>query len=147
MTAQQQLAPGTTLGGKYRLLSQIGKGGMGTVWEAVELKLNRRVALKVIKPRGKDGKPSTTAVGRFLREFRAMSRLRSPHVVTVYDHGSDDDRVYISMELLTGSTLRSRIKGGVYKIGAVFHNFKEFAVYKIPGFIVQGKMDAYHIRI
>jgi serine/threonine protein kinase/tetratricopeptide (TPR) repeat protein len=112
MTAQQQLAPGTTLGGKYRLLGQIGKGGMGTVWEAVELELNRSVALKIIKPRGKDGKPSTTAVGRFLREFRAMSRLRSPHVVTVYDHGSDEDRVYISMELLTGTTLRSRIKGG-----------------------------------
>jgi serine/threonine protein kinase/tetratricopeptide (TPR) repeat protein len=102
--------PGAIVGGRYRLLSEIGRGGMGTVWRAADVNEGRQIALKIIKPRGEDGRPGETAIGRFLREFRALDRLRSPHVVRVFEHASEGDVVYISMELLEGESLRDRLR-------------------------------------
>ncbi|HEX4355422.1 MAG TPA: serine/threonine-protein kinase, partial [Polyangiales bacterium] len=99
---QLALQPNMVLGGKYRLDSLIGEGGMGSVWRACNLALDMPVALKVLRPevRGTDG------VTRLLREARLEARLQHPGIVRVFDYGETPDKCpYIVMELLQGSNL------------------------------------------
>lgn len=87
----------------YRILEQLGEGGMGMVYLAEDTILARRVAIKTLHSRtGHD----TQFRGRFLREARAVSALSHPHIATIYDYGeSDDSEPYIVMELIKGETL------------------------------------------
>jgi serine/threonine protein kinase len=94
------------LDGKYRLVRQLGKGGMGTVWHAEHLTLSSPVALKLLEP-GTTREPD--ALQRFLREARTAAALRSPHVVQILDYGIDADTPYIAMELLEGESLAARL--------------------------------------
>jgi len=98
--------PGDIIGGRYQLGSILGQGGMGTVWRAIHLELGVDVAVKLIPP---SLLASPVAATRFKREARAAAALRSPHVVTVHDYGSDEGRPYLVMELLPGEDLRSRL--------------------------------------
>jgi GAF domain-containing protein len=94
-----------TVDGKYRLERVIGTGGMGAVYEATDLGLGRRVALKVLLARN-FGNPG--ALRRFEREAQASARLRHPNIVTVHDYGTlGHEGAYLVMELLRGTTLRS----------------------------------------
>jgi hypothetical protein len=96
-----------TVDGKYRLERMIGAGGMGSVYEATDLRLGRRVALKVLLARH-FGKPS--ALRRFEREAQASARLRHPNIVTVHDYGAlGAEGAYLVMELLRGTTLRAEL--------------------------------------
>ena len=95
------LSPGMQLG-KYRLERPLGSGGMGTVWAAHDVDLDRKVALKVLGE-GLAGDP--TAQARLLREARAMARLRHANVVAVYDALTLDGHDVIVMELVEGTTL------------------------------------------
>jgi hypothetical protein len=96
-----------TVEGKYQLERVIGTGGMGTVYEATDLRLGRRVALKVLLARN-FGNPG--ALRRFEREAQASARLRHPHIVTVHDYGTlGAEGAYLVMELLQGTTLRAEI--------------------------------------
>ncbi len=88
--------------GDYRLVKRLGKGGMGIVFLAEQVSLHRLVALKVIRP---DMQASAHAKERFIREARAVARLRHPHIVTVFDFGEDRDMLYIAMELVPGKGL------------------------------------------
>jgi serine/threonine protein kinase len=95
---------GLTLDEKYRLDSRIGAGGMGTVYRATHLLIDRPVAVKVLNPRYVEDEAAQT---RFRREARAAGRLQHSNAVTVTDFGSTrDGLVYIVMELLEGKTLR-----------------------------------------
>src|SRR5436190_20263341 len=87
----------------YRILEQLGEGGMGVVYLAEDTLLGRRVAIKTLHSRtGRD--PQFR--GRFLREARAVSALSHPHIATIYDYGeTEDGEPYIVMELIKGSTL------------------------------------------
>ena len=89
---------------RYRVLSAVGRGAMGTVYEAEQLSMmNRKVALKVIR---KALVGDHKREGRFLREARAAGRLQHPNTIRLYDYGkSDDGRVYIVTELLRGHTV------------------------------------------
>ncbi len=99
--------PSELVGGKYRLERMIGRGGMGSVWEATHATLGRRVAIKFIEG---ELLASPEARARFDNEARAAALLASRHVVEVYDHGvTDDGRPYLVMELLTGESLDARI--------------------------------------
>ncbi len=89
--------------GKYRLDRVIGSGGMGIVWAAFDPDLERSVALKLLHAESSE----PTLRSRLLREARAMARLRHPNVVTVYEVGTDQNRDYIAMELVDGSTLET----------------------------------------
>ncbi len=89
------------LGGRYLLLGQIGTGGIGVVYAAYDPELDRRVALKFLH----DGHAGPRARDRMVREAQAMARLSHPNVVTVYDVGTIDDRVFIAMELVDGVPL------------------------------------------
>jgi len=92
---------------KYRLERMIGTGGMGAVYEATDLRLGRRVALKILLARN-FGNPG--ALRRFEREAQAAARLRHPHIVTVHDYGTlGTEGAYLVMELLRGTTLRSEM--------------------------------------
>src|SRR3989440_2096794 len=87
----------------YRILEQLGEGGMGVVYVAEDTLLGRRVAIKTLHSRtGHD----PVFQGRFLREARAVSALSHPHIATIYDYGeTEDGEPYIVMELIKGSTL------------------------------------------
>jgi serine/threonine protein kinase len=94
----------TPLGERYRLIERVGVGGMGTVWEAEDELLQRRVAVKILS----DGLAGNEqALGRFEREAKATARLTGPHIAAVYDFGRDRaDRPYIVMELVEGRPSR-----------------------------------------
>jgi serine/threonine-protein kinase len=95
------------LAGKYRLVHQLGKGGMGSVWLAHHLTLQSPVAIKLIEPQIA---ANPEALTRFMREARAAAALRSPHVVQILDHGVDGGTPYIAMELLEGESLAARLR-------------------------------------
>lgn len=107
--ASARVAAGTVLGGKYQLISEIGRGGMGSVWRAEHLAWEAPVAVKIMN---RDITARPEAVARFEREVRLAAGLRSPHVVQVLDHGLDEATrtPFIVMELLEGESLARRLK-------------------------------------
>ena len=100
--------PGQTLL-HYRLAEKIGAGGMGDVWRAVDTRLGREVAVKVISERHAQ---DAEALARFEREARAVAALSHPNVLALYDVGREDGVSYVVTELLHGTTLRTRLAEG-----------------------------------
>jgi eukaryotic-like serine/threonine-protein kinase len=100
-----KLRPGTIIGDRYEILASIGEGGMGQVYRARHLGLDKQVALKVL-PMGRTG----DADARFSREARALARLDHPGCVRVLDHGRADGVSYLSLDLVQGITLGAAMK-------------------------------------
>ena len=95
------------LAGRYRLERRVGRGGMGTVYEAIDTALGRRVAAKLIR---EDGLERAEATERFRREARAAAAFAHPNVVTVHDFGVAGGRPFLVMELLEGRSLRDELR-------------------------------------
>ncbi|WP_437724993.1 protein kinase domain-containing protein [Sorangium sp. So ce861] len=95
-----------TIARKYTLRREIGRGGMGVIWEAFDQALRRPVALKVMTP---EHVTSDAARRRFEREAMAIARLRNEHIIQIHDYGIDEDCPYIVMELLEGEDLEDRL--------------------------------------
>lgn len=99
---------GSVLDARYRIIRAIGRGGMGEVYEGRQLPLDRRVAIKVLRPQAE---ASAAARMRFKREACAMARIESEHVATIFDFGhATEARPYLVMEYLEGRDLRALLK-------------------------------------
>jgi len=94
----------SSINGRYSILSELGEGGMGTVYLAHDRMLDREVALKVHR--------AGSGNDRLHREAIAMAKLAHPNVVTVFEIGSVDDRLYVAMEYVRGQTLRGWLMAG-----------------------------------
>lgn len=93
---------GTVIEGRFRIISRLGQGGMGAVYEAEHTVLGKRVAVKVLRS---DLRANAELGQRFRREAMVVSRLTDPHTVTVFDYGVTDGLAYIVMEYLRGEDL------------------------------------------
>ncbi|MEG0686668.1 MAG: protein kinase, partial [Erysipelotrichales bacterium] len=108
---------GYLLNNRYRLLSQIGEGGMANVYLANDTILNRQVAIKVLRG---DLSHDETFVKRFQREALASTALEHPNLVQVFDVGEEQGYHYIVMEYIEGKTLKQLIKQhGPLSVGEV----------------------------
>ena len=98
---------GQVIDGRYEVRSLIARGGMATVYEALDIRLDRTIALKIMHPHLAHDE---AFVARFEREAKAAARLTHGHVVGVYDQGRDGENVYLAMELVRGRTLRDILR-------------------------------------
>ncbi|MDR6907028.1 serine/threonine-protein kinase [Agromyces sp. 3263] len=98
---------GRLVDGRYQVRSRIARGGMATVYLATDLRLERRVAIKIMHGHLADDNTFKT---RFVQEARSAARLAHPNVVNVFDQGQDSDMAYLVMEYLPGITLRELLK-------------------------------------
>ena len=106
-TAEIDPLAGTVLGGRYRLVRRLGEGGMGAVYLAHHIELDRSVAIKLLLP---ELARNRTAVERFEREARTASTIGHPNIVDVFDLGRGADGTpYLAMELLEGRDLEAEI--------------------------------------
>src|SRR5271166_6691337 len=99
--------PNVVVAGRFRLNSQLGRGGMGSVWHATHLGLDVPCAVKFIEG---ENASLPEAQSRFEREAKAAAALRSPHVVQILDHGIWQGTPYMAMELLEGEDLGKRLQ-------------------------------------
>jgi serine/threonine-protein kinase len=95
---------GEVIAGRYRLLEQLGRGSMSSVWLAHDDELDRQVAIKILAP--------TADRARFEREARAVAALSHPNISGLYDYGEADGKPYMVLEYLPGGTLEERLTGG-----------------------------------
>ena len=100
------LKTGTILAGRYEIVGRIGAGGMADVYKAMDSKLNRYVAVKVMKPEFAN---DSSFISKFRSEAQAAAGLANPNIVNVYDVGEDQGNYYIVMELVEGITLKEYI--------------------------------------
>ena len=101
----ESLLPGSSLG-RYQVLEQLGRGGMASVFRALDPHLERDVAIKVLPTYVSESK---TLVERFWQEARAVARLAHPNIITIHDFGEDKGFTYIVMEYVAGGTLTDRM--------------------------------------
>ena len=106
-TPLQVLKPGNLVAGKYQIVDEIGRGGMGVVYRAEDLKLKRSVALKFLPPHLTD---SPELRERFLIEAQAAAALSHPNICVIHEVGESEERPYIAMEYVEGESLRDKIK-------------------------------------
>src|SRR5262245_59567483 len=99
---------GMTLG-RYHLLAPLGAGGMGEVYRALDSRLDRNVAVKILPAHLTD---NSEAMRRFEREAKTVAQLSNPNILSIHDFGTEQGVCYAVMELLEGETLRTRISGG-----------------------------------
>ncbi|WP_172669679.1 protein kinase domain-containing protein [Arsenicicoccus sp. oral taxon 190] len=97
----------TVLAGRYRLDRQIGRGGMGQVWSAIDTRLQRQVAVKTVDLASSGDE---IAAQRFQQEAHATAALSHPNIVTIFDNGVDGSTAYLVMELLSGPSLEELVR-------------------------------------
>src|SRR3954466_1468892 len=117
---------GTVLGGSYRITRLIGQGGMGAVYEGVQVRLERRVAIKLM---ARELSANAEAIARFRREAEVTSQLGHPHIVQVFDFGeAPGGEPYLVMEYLEGEDLEKRLQRvGRLPVGAASHIVRQVA--------------------
>jgi serine/threonine protein kinase/tetratricopeptide (TPR) repeat protein len=107
-----------TIVSHYRVLHRLGEGGMGVVYRAEDLRLDREVAIKFLR---KEDNTHAPWLIRFEREARLASALTHPHICTIHELGEEDGRPFIVMELLEGRTIKQRIEEGPLPVDQVVH--------------------------
>jgi serine/threonine protein kinase len=118
------LKPGDKLGSNYQITGIIGIGGMGRIYSATQAKLNREVAIKVVRP---DGKDLDVLLKRFEREAAIVGKLQHPHVLKVFDYGTEDGLVYLVMEWQKGGNLSDLLGQGILPLPTTVKIFEQLA--------------------
>lgn len=112
------------LAGKYKILEEVGRGGMGVVYKAEDLKLKRSVALKFLPA---ELMLDREAKARFFQEAQAAAALNHPHICTIYEVDEADGHAFISMEYIEGQTLKDRLQSGPLNIDEAMGIVKQMA--------------------
>jgi serine/threonine protein kinase len=105
----EEILPGSTLAGKYKIVEILGRGGMGIVYKAEDTKLKRFVALKFLPP---ELIRDEEARERFLLEARSAAALNHPNICTIHEIDEEEEKSFIAMEYVEGHTLREEIEKG-----------------------------------
>jgi len=105
----QELIGGTTFAGRYQIIEELGRGGMGVVYKAQDTKLKRTVALKFLPP---ELTHVSEVKERFMREAQAAAALDHPNICTVHEFDEAEEKTYISMAYIEGQSLRKKIESG-----------------------------------
>ena len=95
--------------GKYEITELLGQGGMATVYKGYQREVDRFVAIKVLPPHPAQ---SDQFVERFRQEARTIARLQHPHILPLYDYGTENDVLYLVMAFIDGGSLADRIRKG-----------------------------------
>src|SRR2546427_3636235 len=109
------LVAGTKLG-HYEIRSKIGAGGMGEVYLALDIKLDRKVALKILPT---EVAADRVRMSRFVQEAKAASALNHPNIITIYEIDQTDSGQFIASEFIDGETLRARMRSAPLKLAEV----------------------------
>jgi len=109
VTPLPAISKDSLVAGKYRIIEEIGRGGMGVVYKAEDLKLKRPVALKFLPPHLMD---AAELKERFMIEAQAAAALSHPNICVIHEVGESEERPYIAMEYIEGETLRDKVKRG-----------------------------------
>jgi serine/threonine protein kinase len=105
---------GGTIAEKYKIIEEIGRGGMGVVYKAKDIRLDRTVALKFLSS---ELTQNEEAKQRFVQEAKAAAALNHPHICTIYEVDDTDGQTFISMEYIEGQTLKERLASGPLSFG------------------------------
>lgn len=121
------VAPKGSTIGRYEVIRSLGRGGMGVVYLARDPKLDRRVALKLVKPSLQSDERAGHFEKRLMREARAMAKLAHPNVLTIYDVGIEEGQVFLASEWVDGCTLDVWMSEGPHRWPPVAVRFREAA--------------------
>jgi len=112
-TPSKGIIPGTTFAARYKIIEELGRGGMGVVYKAADVKLKRTVAIKLLPPELTGDKDARE---RFIREAQSAAVLDHPNICTIYEVDESEDKTFISMAYVDGQDLRGRVKEGPLEI-------------------------------
>jgi TolB-like protein/predicted Ser/Thr protein kinase len=113
LTPTKDPIKGTTFAGRYQLIEELGRGGMGVVYKAEDTKLKRTVALKFLPP---ELTHIPDVKDRFMREAQAAAALDHPNICTVYEFDEAEEKTFISMAYVEGQSLRKKLESGPLKL-------------------------------
>jgi serine/threonine protein kinase len=128
---------------RYQIIEKIGQGGLGAVYRAFDTRMNRDIAIKRISVPADDHELQKESIRQLVKEAGALASLQHPHIVTIYDVGSDDEGPYVIMELIIGKTLDEIIE----RAPLTWTDFREFALQTQEALIAAQELDMIHSDI
>jgi len=135
VTPTQELIGGTTFAGRYQIIEELGRGGMGVVFKAQDTKLKRTVALKFLPP---ELTHISEVKERFIREAQAAAALDHPHICTVFEFDEAEDKTFISMAYIEGQSLRKKIESAPLELDEAL---------RIATQVAEGLQEAHNRRV
>ena len=128
---------------RYEIRGKIGQGGLGAVYRGYDTRMNREVAIKRISVTQGNAALQEESTRQLIKEAGALASLQHPHIVTVYDVGSDDDGPYVVMELISGETLDEIIE----RAPLTWQDFRELAIQTQEALIAAQELSLIHSDI
>jgi serine/threonine protein kinase len=128
---------------RYEIRGKIGQGGLGAVYRGYDTRMNREVAIKRITSSTGDPELQEESTRQLIKEAGALASLQHPHIVTIYDVGSDEDGPYVVMELISGKTLDELVENAPL----TWPDFRELAMQTQEALIAAQELDLIHSDI
>lgn len=125
---------------RYEIKGKIGQGGLGAVYKAHDIRMNREVAIKRIATNSDDVNLPAEATRQLMKEAGSLASLQHPNIVTIYDVGQDEDGPFVVMELLTGETLEDIIGKGSF----TWSDFRQLAMQTLEALIAAQELHLVH---